>query len=579
MYARVVSEHGTESVVIKPPRRWGLVPKLRETVAPEFYILAAKVRCVINLLLLVMTLTLGLRIEELRFDPDVYWAMFSVFVTVHVVDSLLGFAIVAVRMSVRTMRTITIVSTVIETSATVFGSWGYGSVNSHLLLFALLIVLIYRLTFDFRIGVIAFGVTFCGLWTVVILEMTGVIPPQPIGMDGEIDGMYLIAQRQLGAMIVVSVTLIFVFLAANTAVARLRYKDQAIKMLRESLYAAGGGKVGTHTGKLLRDTYRLGVLLGTGGMGEVYEGTHARTRRKVAVKMLHPHLVEDQSVLKRFQREAEITGCMGSEHIVEVIDIDDEDGQPFLVLEYMEGESLGALVNRRGALPPELVADIVGQVASGLDVAHEAGVVHRDLKPENVFVCKVGSKRVAKILDFGVSKIRGNATALTNEIAILGTPDYMSPEQAVGRVEDINASADIFALGAVAYTALTGCKPFEASSVPALLRRICDEEPIPLTERRADLPDAEDVLAIAMAKRPDERYESAAAFARDLRAAIEGNADPSVSKRAARVSRGKPATRSRTISIDTPGVGTPAERAALETGDTAALQATDTPTG
>src|SRR4029078_3904377 len=151
---------------------------------------------------------------------------------------------------------------------------------------------------------------------------------------------------------------------ANWAVARMRHKDIAIRILRESLYATERGRVGRHTGPTLRDTYSVGAprhaaralrdtdavgpLLGSGGMGEVYAGTHLRTRRKVAIKMLHPHLIADPTVLTRFKREAEVTGKLGSEHIVSVIDINEDDGQPFLVLEYMAGESLAARIAAKG---------------------------------------------------------------------------------------------------------------------------------------------------------------------------------------------------------------------------------------
>jgi serine/threonine-protein kinase len=239
-------------------------------------------------------------------------------------------------------------------------------------------------------------------------------------------------------------------------------------------------------------------------------------------------------VLTRFRREAEVTGQLGSEHIVGVIDVDEADGHPFLVLELMEGESLAARIAARGALPFVDVAEIVEQISRGLDVAHRAGVIHRDLKPENLFLCpkRTGGFTV-KILDFGVSKIGGNATAITREVAILGTPDFMSPEQAEGRADSVGASSDVFALGGVTYTMLTGKRPFESDSVPAVLRRICDDEPRPAAGLRADLPAAvSPVIAIAIAKDPDARYATASEFAKDLRAALEGVSDPAVADRA-----------------------------------------------
>jgi serine/threonine protein kinase len=235
----------------------------------------------------------------------------------------------------------------------------------------------------------------------------------------------------------VSTAYTMAFVLGHWAVLRLRHSERAVKILREALYGGAAGKVGRHSGRLLRDTYQVGPLLAAGGMGEVYRGFHRRTGRAVAIKMLHPHLVDDPDVLQRFQREAEIAGKLGSPHIVQVIDIDQEENQPFLVLELLEGEDLAARLDR-GPLPPAVVAEIVAQVASGVHQARQAGVVHRDLKPENIFLVAPASSgsnvaEVAKILDFGISKIQGAATRITDEVALLGTPGFMSPEQAEGR--------------------------------------------------------------------------------------------------------------------------------------------------
>jgi len=289
----------------------------------------------------------------------------------------------------------------------------------------------------------------------------------------------------------------------------------------------------------------VGPLIGRGGMGEVYSGHHRRTRRKVAIKMLYPHLVDDPLLRKRFRREAEIAGALGSEHIVEIIDIDVEEDQPFLVLELLEGESLDERIAREGPLPFEVVAEVVSQIARGVAKAHSALVIHRDLKPANILLTPRPGGFRAKILDFGVSKIRGEATAITQEVALLGTPDFMSPEQAIGVTEDLDTTTDVFALGGITYCLLTGVRPFQATSVPALLGRICDEEPIPVDELRADVPaGAADVLTIAMAKRRSERYDEVTDLARDLAAVLAGDPPPSLAARAARVYRGRPATRS-----------------------------------
>ena len=531
-------------ITSRPSLLASLMPRFDEQVSPEFYRLSGRLRALANAVFLLANVILSPQVGALGFDPDVHLRSIIAFSCIHLVDLTLGLLVWRAPLTARAMRRLTYVSVVIETTAAVGASWLYGSVNSYIIGIELLFILIYRLAFDFRISILAFAMILGGQWAVVGAELGGILPPQPIGAH-ELDAIYAVPARHVGAMVYLSIALGLTFVVANWAVARLRHKDIAIRLLRESLYASGQGKLGRHTGSTLRDTYAVGTLLGTGGMGEVYTGTHLRTRRKVAIKMLHPHLIDDPSVLKRFRREAEVTGQLGSEHIVGVLDIDEVDAQPFLVLELMEGMDLATRIKTRGPLELTEAIDVVGQIAAGLDVAHRAGVVHRDLKPDNVFLCpRPDGRVVAKILDFGVSKIRGNATALTNEVAILGTPDFMSPEQAVGHADDVDPMSDVFALGGIAYAALTGRRPFVATSVPALLRQICDEEPVPLHELRPEVPPGvADAIAVAMAKRPGERYARASDFARDLRAAATGPRDAALAERARQVTRGKPTSK------------------------------------
>jgi tRNA A-37 threonylcarbamoyl transferase component Bud32 len=519
-------------------------PPYEEAIAPEFYRFSGKFRFIATMIMIVTDAGAMFQTGLLGYDRDVYVELMSVNIPALCVSAGLAWALWQRASTLASMRRLTYACATIECVSTIATSWLFGSINSHMLVFGMLLVLIYRAFFDFRTGAFVFVLMLVGTWTVVALESFGVLPIAP-GLA--VPPAELPATARTGGMFVITVMMCVTFLVANVVVARLRNKDLAIRILRENLARVEPGNLGRHTGRTLTGTYELGRLIGTGGMGEVYEALHKRTRRHVAVKLLHAQMLEDPSLLRRFRREAEITGTLGSEHIIEIIDIDQDEGQPFIVLELLRGRSLSERIAEERQLPLSDVADLVEQTARGLQVAHDAGVVHRDLKPGNLFLAERDQGTVLKILDFGVSKIQGQATAITRELALLGTPDYMSPEQAVGVAEEVGAEADIFALGAIVYHLVTGAKPFVASSVPALLRRICDEEPIPPRSLRPDAPeDVERVIAIAMAKRPSERYASVTELAADLRAAVAGALSDAARRRAAALHRAAPSSRTHT---------------------------------
>jgi len=528
-------------------RRWlpgwrSIVPRFPEPLSPELYRLSGKMRLIAVVVLTFFNFTASTQLDRMGADVDLYWRHMAFMIPLWGADTVIALALWRGRLATATMRRLTFVCIVLESGTTVKSLQLYGTVNSHLLVYAVVLILVYRLFFDLAIGAFMFLTMLAGLWAMVIAETAGWLTPQAI-LPPPPDGIYRTADREIGAAAMQTGVLILLFLLANWVVARLRHRELTIRLLREELIARETGQVGRHSGRILRDTYRLGALIGSGGMGEVYAGEHQRTRRPVAVKLLHPHMVDDEALLRRFRREAEVTGRLGSRHIVSVLDVDQDDGQPFLVLELLDGESLADRIRRDGPLAGDLVVDLLDQIAAGLQIAHRAGVVHRDLKPENLFLCRGDGGELVKILDFGVSKIRDDATALTREAALIGTPDFMAPEQAVGRVDEVDHRADLFALGGIVYHALTGHRPFEASSVPAQLRRICDEEPVPLARLRPDLPAAVgDVLAIAMAKRADQRYQDVGELVADLRAAIAGAPGDGLAARAAAVTRGRPAS-------------------------------------
>lgn len=262
-------------------------------------------------------------------------------------------------------------------------------------------------------------------------------------------------------------------------------------------------------GLILADTYEVVRVIGRGGMGSVWEAHNVRLPgKRVAVKFLHANYADDEPLLLRFRREAEIATRLGHPNIVEVHDFNVlPSGVPYILMEHLEGEDLSKRI-KRGPIPLDEVVTLVRQIGSALRAAHAENVVHRDLKPQNVFLAWAGdSAEVIKVLDFGISKIRGSTTIKTHAAAMLGTPQYMSPEQANGDHASIDGRTDIFALGAITYEMLCGYPAFVGHSVPEVVFKVAYEEPVALDERVASLPPRV-VAAVhrALAKRQDDRF-------------------------------------------------------------------------
>jgi serine/threonine-protein kinase len=279
-------------------------------------------------------------------------------------------------------------------------------------------------------------------------------------------------------------------------------------------------------GKILAGSYRIVRLLGEGGMGKVYEAAHVRlTKKRYAVKVLHAGAADNAEVYARFRREAEIATEIGHPHIVEVHDFNaSEEGQPFIVMELLTGHDLGGLLGQKGGrLSRQELIPILAQVASGLGAAHERGVVHRDLKPENIYLTRdaEGSVQV-KLLDFGLSTIKHQRSRLTQGGAIMGTPDYMAPEQAKGEITDVDQRTDIFALGVIVYQCLSGRLPFDAPTPLGVLYKVVNEQPRLLAEEIPGLSAETDaIIGRAMAKSREDRYGSVEAFIQDLTQVLE----------------------------------------------------------
>ncbi len=266
-------------------------------------------------------------------------------------------------------------------------------------------------------------------------------------------------------------------------------------------------------GRTLGGTYRVERRLGSGGMGAVFRATHLRTSRPYAVKVLLPEVAARRDAMQRFRREAEAVGALGHANVVAVHDFDVADGWAYLVMDLLEGEDLSSRIERSGRLSLSESLAILEGVAAGLGAAHERGMVHRDLKPANIFLARQpGAPERAILLDFGLAKSlvdEGDLSKLTATGVVMGTPQYMSPEQASGY--PLDERADLYSLATIFYEMLSGRVPFSAPSVPALFAKLATDPAPPIDLHRRDLPPAlTSVLARALAKSPAERYPSAA---------------------------------------------------------------------
>ena len=275
-------------------------------------------------------------------------------------------------------------------------------------------------------------------------------------------------------------------------------------------------------GRVLAGRYKVTGVLAAGGMGVVYDGVQMNLGRRVAIKCLHPRYATDESAVARFQNEAMVSGSFGHPHIVEVFDLGwvDDARAPFLVMERLEGETLGQRLQRERRLPVPLVVTIARHTLSALVATHARGILHRDLKPDNLFLMR-GDERSprVKVLDFGLSKAifsPDGAERLTRAGVVMGTPSYMPPEQATGE-PDLDGRVDLYALGMILYECLVGRLPFVARTPAALMAEIRRIVPSPPKAARQDVPVALDAVVMrAIARDRKQRFADASEMLRAL---------------------------------------------------------------
>jgi serine/threonine protein kinase len=259
--------------------------------------------------------------------------------------------------------------------------------------------------------------------------------------------------------------------------------------------------------------YKILDKLGEGGMGVVYKAHDTTLDRDVALKFLPPHLSASEADRARFMQEAKAASALNHANVCTVYAIEEHEHQFFIVMEFVDGQTLRDLVNHDSTLPMKRAIDIGIQIADGLAAAHEKGIVHRDIKPENIMIRKDGT---AQIMDFGLAKLRGNVTRLTKEGSTVGTAGYMSPEQVQGL--DADHRSDIFSLGVLLYETLTGQLPFKAVHETALMYEIVNVDAIPMSAVNAEIrPELDRILLECLEKEPSERYQSAAEVSKDLK--------------------------------------------------------------
>ncbi|MCA9613963.1 MAG: protein kinase, partial [Myxococcales bacterium] len=284
-------------------------------------------------------------------------------------------------------------------------------------------------------------------------------------------------------------------------------------------------------GSLVGGKYELRRLLGSGAMGSVYEARHVRTGKKVALKVLSPEMASNREAEARFFQEARAAGAIEHENVVDIYDVDTDADAPFIVMELLRGESLGAFLLRRGPLGVDEALQLIVPVLEGIEAAHRDGIVHRDLKPDNIFLCRDRNGRFlrSKVLDFGISRMStppdGSHLRMTTDGTLMGTPLYMAPEQ-LQSATAVDRRTDVYAMGCVLFEMLTGRPPFVSDNVAEIFIQVATKEPPDPCSLRQELPrPVGQVVRRALSKAPAARFESMRELARALLVAREGGAD------------------------------------------------------
>jgi len=469
------------------------------------------------------------------FRPDVVYRGVAGICAVLLLDALLTATLLRRRR--RGLGLVVAICLVLEALATIAWLALVGTAMSGVTTASLALITLYRFYYGYGAALVMTGASLVMHGGVSVLEGLGTLPPTPAY---EVPTEATMHSLSFTSFIGTALFYLLTFAAANVFERRLRLNVAERRHAQQMvLKLAEGMRSGRLTGVPLAGRIELGDVLGRGGMGEIYRGRRD-DGRSVAVKVLHPHLIEDAHALERFHREAEAVGRLAGQYVPEVLEVGEHEGNHFIVMELLAGEDLAHHLARQGRLPAGEVADLLDELARALDAVHDAGLVHRDIKPNNIYLVSPaavgeGKPRV-RLLDFGIAKLTDEASDLTQTYAVLGTPGFLAPEQARGATREIGPSTDVFALGAVAYRALTGRAAFSGGTLAAAIHAVLSEHPpaasllVPGLSAQVD-----DVLALALAKDPARRYQRASELAADFRAALAGRLSESSLVRARQV--------------------------------------------
>jgi hypothetical protein len=534
---RAVAATVTASRQISLVRRAFLPSPLEETPGPGQIDAFARLRgwFTLSAILVDIGIYFGFRGSP-RFDGDALRLFAFTNIPLLLISCLLCFFVL--RKRTRFYLPLSYVCLSIETFTSLTWIQLTGSVSSYFLIVIPVLVLAYRLYAGYRLGVSAYVMGAALHATMVALEELHVLAPASLFV-ADPGAIYREPLFRLAAVNSIQLMFLAIFILGNLVSRALREKENELDVVQRNLdRVVADVQPGRLSGQTLDSKYRINELLGRGGMGEVYQAERLADGKDVAVKVLYAHL-GTPDLLERFRREAAIAAKLPATQVAQVLDVGHttDGGHHYLVMELLKGEDLGMLLRRRGAITPSELLPIVDQLAGVIEAAHAAGIVHRDLKPQNVFLVESAGAPTVKLLDFGVARLI-EGSELTHTAMLIGSPGYLAPEQVATEFGEVGPRADVFALGAIVYRALTGQSAFPARNAAAAVYEAVHREPERASKLDASLhEDVDAVLALALAKQPAKRYGSASELGRDLRAACAGSLDETSRERARNLDR------------------------------------------